>query len=90
VQAGNSGGPLFDENGNIIGIVVAKLNAAFMAKHTGDLPQNVNYAVKSAYLTPLVEQFSEQLPNRNHSTEDEKTEDLVSKVKDACVMILVE
>jgi TPR repeat protein len=90
VQAGNSGGPLFDENGNVVGIVVAKLNAAFMAKHTGDLPQNVNYAVKSAYLKPLVEEFSEQLPNSNRSTEEEKTEDLVSKVKDACVMILVE
>ena len=90
VQSGNSGGPLFDENGNVVGIVVAKLNEAFMAKHTGDLPQNVNYAVKSAYLTPLVEEFSEQLPNRNHTKEEEKTEDLVSKVKDACVMILVE
>jgi TPR repeat protein len=90
VQSGNSGGPLFDENGNVVGIVVAKLNAAFMAKHTGDLPQNVNYAVKSAYLKPLVEEFSEQLPNSNRSTEEEKTEDLVSKVKDACVMILVE
>lgn len=90
VQSGNSGGPLFDESGNIVGIVVSKLNAALMAKHTGDLPQNVNYAVKSAYLTPLVEQYSDQLPPRNKPVEGEKTEDLVSKVKDACVMILVE
>jgi TPR repeat protein len=90
VQSGNSGGPLFDENGNVVGIVVSKLNAAFMAKQTGDLPQNVNYAVKSAYLKPLVEEFSEQLPNRNRSIEEGKTEDLVSKVKDACVMILVD
>ena len=90
VQAGNSGGPLFDESGNIVGIVVSKLNAAFMAKHSGDLPQNVNYAVKSAYLMPLLDQFMNQLPAPNKRTDDVKTEELVNKVKDACVMILVE
>jgi S1-C subfamily serine protease len=90
VQAGNSGGPLFDESGNIVGIVVSKLNAAFMAKHSGDLPQNVNYAVKSAYLMPLLDQFINQLPAPNKRTDDVKTEELVNKVKDACVMILVE
>ena len=47
VQPGNSGGPLFDERGNVIGIVVAKLNAARIAELTdGDIPQNVNFAVK--------------------------------------------
>ena len=48
VQPGNSGGPLFDSRGNVIGIVVAKLNAARIAEMTdGDIPQNVNFAVKS-------------------------------------------
>ncbi len=47
VQPGNSGGPLFDNQGNVIGIVVAKLNAARIAEMTdGDIPQNVNFAVK--------------------------------------------
>lgn len=47
VQPGNSGGPLFDGQGNVIGIVVAKLNAARIAELTdGDIPQNVNFAVK--------------------------------------------
>ncbi len=47
VQPGNSGGPLFDGRGNVIGIVVAKLNAARVAEMTdGDIPQNVNFAVK--------------------------------------------
>ena len=48
VQPGNSGGPLFDGQGHVIGIVVAKLNAARVAEMTdGDIPQNVNFAVKS-------------------------------------------
>ena len=48
VQPGNSGGPLLDSNGNVVGIVVAKLNAARIAEMTdGDIPQNVNFAVKA-------------------------------------------
>ena len=48
VQPGNSGGPLLDSNGNVVGVVVAKLNAARIAEITdGDIPQNVNFAVKA-------------------------------------------
>ena len=48
VQPGNSGGPLFDQSGNVVGIVVAKLDALQVAKWTGDVPQNVNFAIKSS------------------------------------------
>jgi hypothetical protein len=53
VQSGNSGGPLLDSSGNLIGIVSAKLGADLILKETGDLTQNVNYAVKSKYLLLL-------------------------------------
>lgn len=46
VQQGSSGGPLFDASGNVVGIVVTKLNAQIVAEETGDLPQNVNFALK--------------------------------------------
>jgi peptidyl-prolyl cis-trans isomerase A (cyclophilin A) len=47
VQPGNSGGPLLDTSGHLVGIVTAKLNAVRMARFTGDVPQNVNFAIKA-------------------------------------------
>jgi S1-C subfamily serine protease len=48
VQPGNSGGPLLDRNGTVVGIVVSKLNALEIASATGDIPQNVNFAIKAS------------------------------------------
>ena len=47
VQPGNSGGPLLDEVGNVVGVVVAKLDALKVARSTDDIPQNVNFAIKA-------------------------------------------
>ncbi len=48
VQPGNSGGPLLDMSGSVVGVVVSKLNALKIAQTTGDIPQNVNFAIKTA------------------------------------------
>jgi len=50
IQGGNSGGPLVTESGAVIGVVVATANTARYFKLTGNLPQNVNYAIKSNVL----------------------------------------
>lgn len=47
VSHGSSGGPVFDNYGNIIGIISSGLNA--------DVAQNVFYAIKTSFLKNLVE-----------------------------------
>jgi S1-C subfamily serine protease len=58
VQQGSSGGPLFDASGNVIGVVVTKLNARLVAEETGDLPQNVNFALKGEIARGFLEELA--------------------------------
>ena len=46
-QPGNSGGPLLDTSAHVVGIVTAKLDAVRVARAIGDVPQNVNFALKA-------------------------------------------
>ena len=46
IQPGNSGGPLLDLSGNVVGILSSQINELAMAEATGSLPQNINFAIK--------------------------------------------
>ena len=55
VQPGNSGGPLVDESGNVVGVVASKLNVLRVAIATNDFPQNVNFAIKASVAQTFLE-----------------------------------
>jgi S1-C subfamily serine protease len=69
IQPGNSGGPLFDKQGNIIGII--------NAQHAG--AQNASYAIKSNYLSNLIELLPNNLNLPTMNLLSEKT--LVQQVE---------
>jgi Trypsin-like peptidase domain len=55
VQPGNSGGPLLDIYGNVIGVIVGKLNAGLVSQEIKDIPQNVNFAIKPSVAISFLE-----------------------------------
>ena len=63
VQPGNSGGPVMDASGLVIGVVQSKLDAVRAAALTGDMPQNVNFAVALDVLADFLEM--NQVPFRS-------------------------
>lgn len=89
VQPGNSGGPLFDERGNVVGVISAQLSQKAALESSGTLAQSVNYAVKSSYLLSFLEavpEVSEKLLEAK--TADQKFEAVVDDVKKATVLII--
>ena len=80
IQPGNSGGPICDETGLVVGVVVSKLDEISIANRTGSLPQNVNYAIKSPEVMALLR--SRKINLKKESAEKEAKPDPVA-LKDA-------
>ncbi len=53
-QAGNSGSPLVNEAGQVVGLLIGSASHGAFLKWTGQRPQNVNFAVPVLALAPLV------------------------------------
>jgi S1-C subfamily serine protease len=74
IQRGNSGGPVFDQSGNVIGVVVSKLDALKMAASAGDLPQNVNFAIRGEVMRLFLENNQVNFPVSRSNTKLENTD----------------
>ncbi len=69
VQPGNSGGPLLASSGEVVGVVAAKLNALKFVKATGNIPENINFAIKTGALRDFLDNSVV-----SYQTSDSKTE----------------
>jgi len=79
-----------DAEGNVVGIVSAKLDAATALAASGSLPENVNYAVKSSFLLSFLESVPDVSAKlKSPNTKDEKFEDVVKEAQAATVLVLV-
>jgi S1-C subfamily serine protease len=55
VQPGNSGGPLLDTSGIIVGMVAMKLDALKIVRATGNIPENINFAIKTGMIRDFLD-----------------------------------
>ena len=67
VRRGNSGGPLFGENGRLLGVVVAKVDTPAVYRRTGEVVRNLAFAYSMASLRPLLAAAEVPLAAANRS-----------------------
>jgi S1-C subfamily serine protease len=86
VQPGNSGGPLLDAGGEVVGMVAAKLNALKFAKATGNIPENINFAIKTGTLRDFLD--NSVVPYQTADTKNElKTSDIARNARAFTLLI---
>jgi len=81
VQPGNSGGPLVDKNGLVVGIITSTASSKEFYKDSGIMPQNINWAVKSDYASLLLH----DIPNR--ILLDGRQEAIINTEKSICMVL---
>lgn len=90
IQPGNSGGPLINSGGSVIGVVRGKLPDLKVVRDTNQLPQNVNYAVKSNYLIELLKSSRVSFTEASSKSSNSKQLSEVSEsIENAVVLINV-
>jgi S1-C subfamily serine protease len=82
VQPGNSGSPLLDSGGDVIGVMEAKLDAMTTLRMVGDLPENVNFAIRGSEAVQFLERnHTAYHAETTESTTNQKVADVAAKAK---------
>jgi hypothetical protein len=82
IQPGNSGGPVLNEAGDVVGVVFAKVDYDFIMDQFGLPPEDMNFGVKVDVLKDFLDK--EQI---KYFLSNDETKDKVRLIKDATVYI---
>ena len=86
IQLGNSGGPVLDMSGNVVGIVSSKINELGVEKATGVLLQNINFAIKSQTLQIFLDAHQIDYKMKNADTKLE-TADIAEAAQEYTIRV---
>jgi hypothetical protein len=88
INPGNSGGPLLNDRGEVIGIVVAKINAMQLAKTMGAIPERINFAIPVDEARSMIQMAYPAGFTPSNRTASLPDQQIFSQSKDATVLIL--
>ena len=80
VNKGNSGGPVFDMRGNVVGITVGKLDLKKISDDQGFLPEDVNFAIHVDRLPKMVGMTAATEESKAELSAEELYQAMVGKV----------
>ena len=88
INPGNSGGPLLNDRGEVIGIVVAKINAMQLAKTMGAMPERINFAIPVDEARSMIRMAYPAGFTPSNRTSSLRDQQIFAQSKDATVLIL--
>jgi S1-C subfamily serine protease len=83
IQPGNSGGPIVNENNEVVGVVVSTLDNVALASEKGIVTQNVNFGIRVSLLLNILSAYGISLPDtkKGSQTNFQKTTKLLACYK---------
>ena len=90
LQPGNSGGPIVDKNGNLVGVSTYILDKEYFTKKFGSIPENSNFGVKTSTLRNLLNSIDKDIKKRTVLSNKKTNTELGKILLDTTYKVLCE
>ena len=85
LQPGNSGGPILNKKGNVVGVAVAKLDYKKVIEAFNTIPENTNFGIKSSTLNQFL--IANKVSSSSPKGSEMSIRDIGNKIEKATVYL---